>query len=201
MRFPKASLCILISVGVIASGCAKKVAAVKPDTAPVVAAAPVPTPAPAPARAPEAAPTPNRVVAATPRPTTPDAATKARIQDLLDRIQDAYFDYNDQKIRPDAMSALTADAQTLSTILKDYPDYKLTIEGHCDERGSAEFNIALGEARAARAKSFLVDNGIPAGQLLTVSYGKEKPVCEEHDEACWQKNRRAHITQAQSTSR
>jgi peptidoglycan-associated lipoprotein len=77
--------------------------------------------------------------------------------------------------------------------LKDYPAYKLTIEGHCDERGSAEYNMALGDKRADSAKEYLVQVGIPAMQLNVVSYGKEKPVCEEHDEACWQKNRRIHI--------
>ena len=201
MRFQVGSICTMIALGLVASGCAKKVAVTKPDAAPVAVAAKAPAPAaptPAPAPAPRRETAPAPVVA---RSATPDAATKVRIQELLDRIQDAYFDYNDQKIRPDAMAALTEDSKALSAILKDYPDYKLTIEGHCDERGSAEFNIALGEARAARAKGFLVDAGIPAGQLITVSYGKEKPVCAEHDEACWQKNRRAHITQAQSASR
>jgi peptidoglycan-associated lipoprotein len=74
-----------------------------------------------------------------------------------------------------------------------YPDYKLTIEGHCDERGSAEYNMQLGQARAESAKNYLVQVGIPSAQLNTISYGKEKPACEEHDEACWQKNRRIHI--------
>jgi len=81
----------------------------------------------------------------------------------------------------------------LAIILKDYPDYKLTIEGHCDERGSDEYNLALGDRRAQAAKDYLVHVGIPASQLGLVSYGKMKPVCTEHDEACWQKNRRIHI--------
>jgi peptidoglycan-associated lipoprotein len=127
----------------------------------------------------------------------PDAATRARIQDLLNRIQDAYFDYNQQNLRPDALAALKSDAQTLSLILKDYPDYKLTVEGYADERGSEEYNLALGEERAQRAKNFLTDSGIPGMQIKTVSYGKDRPVCTENTESCWQKNRRAHITQAQ----
>ncbi len=86
-----------------------------------------------------------------------------------------------------------ADSTELRDILKDYPDYKLTIEGHCDERGSAEYNLALGDARAKAAKDYLVQVGIPGDQLSIISYGKERPVCQEHDEACGQKNRRIHI--------
>ena len=147
-----------------------------------------PPPAVTPAPAPESQPT-SRM---------PDAATRARIQDLLDRIQDAYFDYNKHDIRPDAQKTLVDDSHTLAEILKQYPDYKLTVEGYCDERGSEEYNLALGDARAKQAKEYLVGLGIPAEQLKTVSYGKEKPVCTDHDESCWQKNRRAHITQEQS---
>lgn len=142
--------------------------------------------------------TPTRTAESTPTSRMPDAATRARIQDLLDRIQDAYFDYNKHDIRPDAQKTLVEDSHTLAEILKQYPDYKLTVEGYCDERGSDEYNMALGDARAKQAKEYLVGLGIPANQLKTVSYGKEKPVCTEHDEACWQKNRRAHITQEQS---
>jgi peptidoglycan-associated lipoprotein len=124
----------------------------------------------------------------------PDAATRARIQDLINRIQDAYFDYNKHTLRPDAQSTLQADAKTLSEILHQYPDFKLTVEGHCDERGSDEYNMSLGDARAQQAKDYLVNLGLPGQQLNVVSFGKENPVCTEHDEECWKKNRRAHIT-------
>ena len=127
----------------------------------------------------------------------PGAATRARIQELLDRIQDAYFDYDKHTIRPDAQTALKADAQTLGDIIRQYPDFKLRVEGYCDERGSEEYNIALGDARAKQAKDFLASMGVPGNQLNVISYGKDKPVCTDHDEDCWQKNRRAHITQAQ----
>lgn len=127
----------------------------------------------------------------------PDQATKNQIQELLNRIQDAYFDYNKHNLRPDAEKALVADAKTLGEILQQYPAYKLTVQGYCDERGSEEYNLALGDKRAAQAKEYLASLGVPGAQLKTVSYGKEKPVCTEHDEACWQKNRRAHITQEQ----
>lgn len=128
----------------------------------------------------------------------PDAATRARIQDLLDRIQDAYFDYDKHDIRPDAQKTLVDDSHTLAEILKDYPEYKLTVEGYCDERGSEEYNMALGDARAKQAKEYLVSLGISANQLKTISFGKNKPVCTDANEGCWQKNRRAHITQEQS---
>jgi len=127
----------------------------------------------------------------------PDAATRARIQDLLNRIQDAYFDYDKHTIRPDAQAALKTDAQTLGDIIRQYPDFKLTVEGYCDERGSEEYNMALGDARAKQAKDFLASMGVPGEQLTVISFGKDKPVCTDHDEDCWQKNRRAHITQAQ----
>lgn len=146
-------------------------------------------PTPAPAR--------NNETATAPRSNMPDAATKARIQDLLNRIQDAYFDYDKHTIRSDAQAALQKDAQTLGEILRQYPDYKLTVEGYCDERGSEEYNLALGDARAKQAKDYLATIGVPGNQLRTISFGKDRPVCTEHDEACWQKNRRAHITQEQ----
>jgi peptidoglycan-associated lipoprotein len=127
----------------------------------------------------------------------PDQATKNQIQALLNRIQDAYFDYDRHNIRPDAQAALAADAKTLGEILKQYPDYKLTVQGYCDERGSEEYNLALGDKRANQAKEYLATLGVPDSQLKTISYGKEKQICSEHDEECWQKNRRAHITQEQ----
>ena len=128
---------------------------------------------------------------------TPSEATKAQIQDLLNRIQDVYFDYNKHAIRPDAETTLQADAKTLREILAQYPTYKLTVEGFCDERGSDEYNMALGDARAKNAREFLERLGLPASQLTVVSFGKERPVCTEHTEECWQRNRRAHITQDQ----
>ena len=187
---------VILAVAVAAmmgAGCAKKKVAAQapPPPAPPAAAAEqsrntqqqarttTPTPAPAPA----------------PQQTSrmPNAQTRARIDTLLGRIEDAYFDYDKHSLRPDAIKALEADSTELRDILKDYPDYKLTVEGHCDERGSAEYNMALGQERADAAKSYLVQVGIPTGQLATVSYGKEKPACDTHDEACWQKNRRIHI--------
>jgi len=174
------------------AGCAKKVAAKAPQTpAPAqTTAAARSTPAPA-----RNYSQPSQTAQAT-KPRLPDAATRARIQDLLNRIQDAYFDYDKHTLRPDAETALRKDAQTLADIIKQYPDFKLTVEGFCDERGSDEYNMALGDARAKQTKEYLANLGLPDNQLATISYGKEKPVCTEHDEECWQKNRRTHITQA-----
>jgi peptidoglycan-associated lipoprotein len=185
---------ILVSAAaltIFAAGCSKKVAKSTPQTPqqqPAVAST-APRSEPAPARASE----PEHTASNNATPRYPDAATRARIDQLLARIEDAYFDYNKHTLRPDAIEALKADSTELRDIIQQYPDYKLTIEGHCDERGSEAYNIALGDARAKAAKDYLVQVGISADQLAVVSYGKDKPVCDEHDEACWQKNRRIHI--------
>ncbi len=176
-----------ISLSMFGAACAKKKVAATVPPPPAVT-----TPAPAPVQAARPAPAPPaKEVSQAPR--YPDAATRARIDQLLSRIEDAYFDYDKAFLRTDAVSTLKADSTELRDILKDYPDYKLTIQGHCDERGSAEYNLALGDRRAQAAKEYLVEIGIPAGQLAVITYGKERPVCTEHDEACWQKNRRVHI--------
>jgi len=174
---------------VFGTACAKKKVAVNPPAAP--AAAPS-QPAPSTAAAPAPHQEENHPVAET-RPRYPDAATRARIDELIARIQDAYFDYDRHSLRDDAVKTLNADATELGNILKQYPDYKLQVQGYCDERGSAEYNLALGEARAKVAKDYLISVGVPANQLSTVSFGKEKQTCEDHDESCWAKNRRVHI--------
>jgi peptidoglycan-associated lipoprotein len=196
LKVKYSSRLVILAVAVtamIGAGCAKKKVAAQapPPPAPPAAAAAQPQPAPQQARATAPAPAPAPAVQQPSR--TPSAETRARIDTLLGRIEDAYFDYDQHTLRPDAIKALQADSSELRDILKDYPTYKLTIEGHADERGSAEYNMALGQERADAAKAYLVQVGIPNGQLATVSYGKEKPACDEHDEACWQKNRRIHI--------
>jgi peptidoglycan-associated lipoprotein len=180
-----------LAIGV---GCAKKkvAAATPPAPAPVTAQAATSSTTQPPAQPERAATRPAPETLPQGR-RTPDAATRARIDQLLARIQDAYFDYDKHALRPDAMTTLEADSKELRDIIVQYPDYKLTIEGYCDERGSAEYNLALGDARAKAAKDYLVGVGIPAQQLLAVSYGKEHPVCDDHSETCWQKNRRVHI--------
>ena len=184
-------LVAVAAISLMGAACTKKTAAVQPPPPPTPAAAAQSTLARAAAPI-RQNPAPTQTAAA-PAPPYPNAATRARIDELLARIEDAYFDYNQHTLRPDAINALQADSTELRDILKDFPDYKLTIQGHCDERGSAEYNLALGDARANTAKDYLVQVGIPGDQLSIISYGKDRPVCQEHDEACWQRNRRIHI--------
>jgi peptidoglycan-associated lipoprotein len=124
-----------------------------------------------------------------PLPPAP-VSRESSLQELFDReVKDAYFDYDKADIRADARDALSQTAQ----FFRSNPQMKVVIEGHCDERGSTEYNLALGDRRAAAAKKFLVSLGIPADRLETVSYGKEKPFCSASTEQCWQQNRRAHF--------
>jgi peptidoglycan-associated lipoprotein len=183
---------VLATISVFGAACAKKKVAAAPPPAPQPAAV-APSPAPERQQPVQAESRPTSTPDSTPSSRTPDAATRRHIDELLAKIDDAYFDYNQHTLRPDAVKALQADSVELRDILKDFPDYKLTIEGHADERGSAEYNLALGDGRAQTAKDFLVQVGIPGSQLNVKSYGKEKPVCEDHGESCWQKNRRIHI--------
>lgn len=184
----------LVSLCAFTGGCKKHVAAATPVTHAATPSAASFTPARTPDAPPKTAPA--RVASTTPS-RMPDAATRARIQELLNRIQDAHFDYNKHNLRPDAEAALQKDAQTLGEIIRQYPDFRLVVEGYCDERGSEEFNLALGDARARQAKDYLAVLGVPSNQLNIVSYGKDRPICTEDTEACWQMNRRAHIAQAQ----
>ena len=112
-------------------------------------------------------------------------------------VQDAYFDYDKTDIRSDARDTLTRNAAALKAILTDFPNASIVIEGHCDERGSAEYNLGLGDRRASSAKEFLQGLGVPADRLKTISYGKERPQCTEQNESCWQKNRRVHFVAGQ----
>jgi len=133
-----------------------------------------------------------RVTVSAPAP-TPPPATNATLEEMfLKEVQDAYFDLDKADIRTDARSALAKTAD----FLRNYPQVKVVIEGHCDERGSTEYNLALGDRRAAAVKQYLVSLGIGADRMSTVSYGKEKPFCMESNEDCWQKNRRGHFVMA-----
>ena len=111
----------------------------------------------------------------------------------LARLEDVLFDYDKASIRPDATKTLEGDVAVIRGILDRYPTQKVKIEGHADERGSDEYNIALGDKRAVAAKEFLSGMGISGTQLEIVSFGKQRPVCQDHTEDCWQKNRRAHF--------
>jgi peptidoglycan-associated lipoprotein len=129
-----------------------------------------------------------------PTPTNPSATLEQRVNSDL---QDAYFDYDKSDIRGDAREALNRDAAALKSILADFPNASIVLEGHCDERGSAEYNLGLGDRRASAAKDFLVQLGVPGDRVRTISYGKERPVCTDASEDCWQKNRRAHFSPGQ----
>ncbi len=126
-------------------------------------------------------------------PPPPPKAAEPTLQQLFDKgVKDAYFDYNKADVRTDARDALSQTAQ----FLRSYPQVKVVIEGHCDERGSTEYNLALGDRRAAAAKQFLASLGIAADRMESVSYGKERPFCSASTEECYQQNRRAHIIMA-----
>jgi peptidoglycan-associated lipoprotein len=135
----------------------------------------------------------NARITVNPAAAPPAAAHQPSAEELFTReVQDAYFDLDKADIRSDARDALTKTAQ----FLRSYPQVKVSLEGHCDERGSTEYNLALGDRRAQAAKDFLVAAGIAADRVQTISYGKERPFCQDHNEACWQQNRRGHFVMA-----
>ena len=126
-------------------------------------------------------------------PPPPTEEHNASLEEMfLKEMQDAYFDLDKADIRSDARTALARSAE----FMRGYPQVKVVVEGHCDERGSTEYNLALGDRRASAVKQYLVSLGIGADRISTVSYGKEKPACTESNETCWQKNRRGHFVMA-----
>jgi peptidoglycan-associated lipoprotein len=172
----------------LAAGCAEK----KPPVArpaqppePATYTAPLPPPPPV-------TPTPVKEAPITPAPVLPADTMASRSVDDLNRdspFKPVFYGYDSDELSPEARAVLDEN----STILKTYTTWTVTIEGHCDERGTAEYNLALGERRANSALSYLVSLGIPASRLRTVSYGKEFPFDPGHDESAWARNRRAHI--------
>lgn len=122
----------------------------------------------------------------------PPAAAPPPPRDFNQEVKDAFFDTDKADIRSDAREAL----QQTADFLKSEPSIRVTIEGHCDERGSTEYNLGLGDRRAAAVKAYLVSLGVSADRMTTVSFGKEKPFCMEHGEPCWQQNRRGHFVKA-----
>lgn len=123
-------------------------------------------------------------------PVEPEVPADQEVMKLTeDEFRVAYFDFDKYNLRNDARSALEYN----SRLLKDNPEVKILIEGHCDERGTVEYNLALGEKRAKAAMDYLASLGIDKGRMATISYGKEKPVALGHDENSWSKNRRAEF--------
>jgi len=119
----------------------------------------------------------------------PAAPGNEAVADSANRL-DVFFDLDDYSIRPDQVATIQSDAR----FLKEHPEMRIVVEGHCDELGSTDYNLALGDKRAGQVKAALEKAGISSGRMRTISYGKELPVCTEQSEACWRLNRRAHIT-------
>ncbi len=128
-------------------------------------------------------------VNAPPPPPAPTTSNLTEEQMFAQNVKDIYFDYDKSDVRPSEQSSLQADV----AFLQQHSNISFTIEGHCDERGSTEYNLALGDNRASAVKNALVAAGIPADRVKTVSFGKEKPFCTESNESCWQQNRRGHF--------
>ena len=176
------TFCVVIAIG--AASCAK--------SAPEAPAPPPPPPA-----APAAPPAPPAPPPPAPPPAAPRALTEEEIfaGKSLDQLNserplgDAYFDLDESTIRDDARGPLQKNAEWM----KRWTSTRVTVEGHADERGSAEYNLALGERRAAAVRDYLVSLGIAADRISIVTKGKESPFCTESTEGCWQQNRRGHF--------
>ena len=177
-----AVLAIVSSVGV--GACGKKKPAPPPP-------APAPAPPPPPTTPPPPPPPPAPPAAPTPAPTEDELFARKSLDELNAEkpLTDAFFDLDSSDIRGDSTQALQKDADWM----KRWTSTKVTIEGHCDSRGSSEYNLALGDRRAKAVRDYLVSLGIGADRVQIVSKGKEAPFCSEQNEACWQQNRRGHF--------
>ena len=185
MKRPTTTLTIIALLGTallpFSAACKKKAPTTTPDARPPVTAS-------KPSAEKEVAPPP----AAAPTKDVEVAEVLTMDIDVLNKkgyLSDAFFDYDQSDLREDARSVLAGDAQWL----KKHSSVQVLIEGHCDDRGTAAYNLALGDRRANAAKEYLVSLGMDGSRLRTVSYGKERPFCSESTESCWQKNRRAHV--------
>ena len=170
---------LLLATVALSAGCKKKAPTSTADARPPVSSKPAET---------EVAPPPSTA----PRPG--DVTGDVLRQDVTELnkkgyLTDAYFDYDQSDLREDARSSLAANAEWL----KRYPPVQILVEGHADERGTAAYNLALGDKRANAVKEYLTSLGIDGSRMRTVSYGKERPFCTESTESCWQQNRRGHF--------
>jgi peptidoglycan-associated lipoprotein len=180
-----AIVALMLVIGVGVSACAKKTPAVAPPPPPTpTAPTPPPPPPPPPPPAPPAAP-----------PATALTEEEIFAQKTLEQLNaerpliDVFFDLDSSTIRQDARGSLQKNADWM----KRWGSTRVTIEGHCDERGSSEYNLALGDRRADAVKAYLLGLGIAADRVAIVSKGEEVPVCTDSNEACWQQNRRGHF--------
>jgi len=171
-----------LALALLAPACAKK----KPQAPPPEVKPVVPQQQPATDVSPR---TQGAAVDKTPDPLSGDIAA---VNDFVMRnglLGDVYFDFDKADLTEDARARLAKNADWL----RAHPEFELRIEGHCDERGTNEYNLALGERRAAAAKDYIVSLGVAAAKLGTISYGEERPQCTDSSEGCWARNRRAHF--------
>jgi peptidoglycan-associated lipoprotein len=186
----------LLILGVIAAGCAKRPATTQVSSAPAPTGAATTTPgtttaAPAPTSSsqPAMAESPGSG-SSTPTPApAPGARPSPKEFVAVPEMHDVFFDFDKYDVRPSDAKILDANAAWLKTNAQ----HLVLIEGHCDERGTNEYNLALGERRAKSTMNYLVSQGIQASRITIISYGEERPVCTEKTEECWAKNRRAHF--------
>ncbi len=184
-RAGHATVMSLLLVGLIISGCAKQPATTAATAAPAPAPAPraaAPGPAPTAAAPAESGAVATAAPASTARPSLKEFTAVAALKDV-------FFEFDKYDIRAEDAKTLDANA----TWLKANAENLVLIEGHCDERGTNEYNLALGERRAKAAMNYLVSQGVQANRITIISYGEERPLCNEKNESCWSKNRRAHF--------
>lgn len=179
--FAKWAVLALSIAALLAAGCAKK-QTVKSEGAPAAPEAAAPAPV---------VEAPVKEAPPAPAPVTPPAVSPgvAVTEERLSQFDDVRFDFDKSEVKEEGRRT----CQVVADFLKKNPAAKIQIEGHCDERGTSEYNMALGERRATAVMNYLVSLGVPKGALSTVSFGKEKPLDPGHDEAAWAKNRRAHF--------
>jgi peptidoglycan-associated lipoprotein len=177
---------VLVLLSLTAAACAKK-------QPPLAQPAPPPASSPVTAGPPSAPPRTTEALPVPPEPVgIPEDGISTRSLDDLNRdspLRPAYFPLDSAELDDEGRAVVTANAG----ILRKYPTWTVTVEGHCDERGTAEYNLALGERRAVAVRTYLVSLGIPADRVRTVSYGKEFPFDPGHDDRAWASNRRAHF--------
>jgi peptidoglycan-associated lipoprotein len=186
------ALSIVLIALVLAPACRSKKAPPPPKVAPTDTTASIP-PVPVTATETRVANPPDFVQPTTPTVTVEnlpsDIEALNRVSEQRGYLQDAFFGFDEATLSADAQTALTTSASWL----KKNPQISLLVEGHCDERGTEQYNLALGDRRANAAKEYMVTLGVDAGRVRTVSYGEERPFDPGHDEAAWAKNRRAHL--------
>ncbi len=126
----------------------------------------------------------------------PDMFTGTFEQEIAKRLRDVHFDYDANEVTPDQMAILDENAEVIQALFRHFTTGRIIVQGHCDERGSNEYNLALGDRRARAAVDYLGQRGVPLGRLMLVSYGEEQPLCREATDACYAQNRRAHFAAA-----